>query len=482
MAKLGAKAKQKRLDVKLAVTDDNFVEDAKLLLAYLEPLKVAIMITQADSATPSDVYACWINLHKEFMNSCNVDTTDYKKLDNDIRTEVVDLLTSRFKFMFHPTQLLAYALDPRFMVSSTVTGAEMSRWFKHIAKDFVSDDVKQMINVDADDDEEDILEKIAAKMFDQYGQMGVDSLTKDGIWKDSVTNSLEPLKWWNCWGRKEYPCLYPLADKLFRLPASSAGCERNLSTQDHIVSKKRNRLGNQTSEKLIAIHWNLRRILRLEDPNGDTEASSLLKCDNKATAIKISTAFRNHTTHGKWKHPSFSEGVVVLGYNDDDAAINNFESMHANDELSIQEEQRGEEGDDEDADDEERDLDEVDREAFMSIDWDVLPCPEKVPQDIPENVPCAVYFGDPYHDWFIGTITEVQKRGKKKSVTLPNVTAQFSDGVSNILASKENYGDTKTWVLLRKRDVEVVGSDEGSSSEDDSESNRPSKKQRRNPA
>jgi hypothetical protein len=74
----------------------------------------------------------------------------------------------------------------------------------------------------------------------------------------------------------------------------------------------------------------------------------------------------------------FNEGVQVLGYDDDDdTAINEFEPIHVNDELNINEEQKGEEEDDDDDDDEEYNLDEVDREAFTSSDWDVLLRPEK---------------------------------------------------------------------------------------------------------
>jgi hypothetical protein len=65
-----------------------------------------------------------------------------------------------------------------------------------------------------------------------------------------------------------------------------------------------------------------------------------------------------------------------------------------------------------------------------------------------------------------------------KSVILFNVTTRFTDGVSNIVASKEKYVETKTWVLLHKR-VENVAVSEEYSSEDDNESNSPKKKRRK---
>jgi hypothetical protein len=106
--------------------------------------------------------------------------------------------------------------------------------------------------------------------------------------------------------------------------------------------------------------------------------------------------------------------------------------------------------------------------------------PARVPQDVSENVPCAVYFGDPYYDWYVGTITEVQKRRNKKSTTTQNLYVRFDDGIANILASSENYGENKTWILLRKKSVDLVMGDKDDGSEmeetdEDEDRHRPSK-------
>jgi hypothetical protein len=458
-------------------------------------LKIAIMITQADEATPSDVYACWIYLHNSFMTSCKAATADYDVLDAAIRNEVIELLTARFDFMFHPTQLLAYALDPRFMRRSTVSGNEMSRFFHYFAKDFISEssvidliskiDEENDENTNEDDESEDLTERIATKMFEEFGNMGQHSIKREGIWKDSVIDSLTPLQWWRIWGRKDYPCLFHLAEKLFSLPASSAACERNLSTQDHIISKKRNKLGVSTSEKLIAIHWNLRRIARLEFSESNVNADEiklwLRRSDDKVTSSKIAAALKDLNSHGRWKHPSYDDAIEILGYDFD--SDTSFDIMHARDALDEKNEDSEEEDDDEGG---ASTLDE-DREAFTSEEWEALPCPARVPQDVSENAPCAVFFGDPYYDWYVGTITEVQKRGKKKSITTPNLSVRFADGIANILASSENYGENKTWILLRKKSVElVVEGKDGTSeiemeedSEEDYSTHRPSKRSRR---
>ncbi len=44
------------------------------------------------------------------------------------------------------------------------------------------------------------------------------------------------------------------------------------------------------------------------------------------------------------------------------------------------------------------------------------------------------------------------------------MTVKFADGIANILASSENYGENKTWILLRKKPVDLAmgGGDDGS--------------------
>lgn len=68
--------------------------------------------------------------------------------------------------------------------------------------------------------------------------------------------STTPLEWWLTEG-VDYPALKGIAVKLFSLAASSAASERNFSTMGFIHSKRRNRLGLDTVEKLVFVKCNI---------------------------------------------------------------------------------------------------------------------------------------------------------------------------------------------------------------------------------
>ena len=53
--------------------------------------------------------------------------------------------------------------------------------------------------------------------------------------------------------------LSSIASSLLSLPPTSASCERNWSTYDSVHTKKRNRLTNVRSEKLVAVSTNLKQ-------------------------------------------------------------------------------------------------------------------------------------------------------------------------------------------------------------------------------
>lgn len=82
------------------------------------------------------------------------------------------------------------------------------------------------------------------------------------IWAHEATSN--PVRWWQSWG-DEFPTVKKLALKLLSLlPPSAASAERNWSTQDFIVSKRRNRLKARRAEKLIYIYFNLRSLAQAE--------------------------------------------------------------------------------------------------------------------------------------------------------------------------------------------------------------------------
>ena len=78
--------------------------------------------------------------------------------------------------------------------------------------------------------------------------------SNDSLWM--AVAYTKPAVWWG--GLCADQPLYPLAQRLFNVPPTSASCERNWSTHGFIHSKSRNRLRNERVQKQVAIKSNLR--------------------------------------------------------------------------------------------------------------------------------------------------------------------------------------------------------------------------------
>ena len=69
-------------------------------------------------------------------------------------------------------------------------------------------------------------------------------------------NTITPSTWWL--GLCKHTQLSKVASRIMDLPATSAACERSFSFQGHVQSKKRNRLSQEHTEKLVFVHQNLK--------------------------------------------------------------------------------------------------------------------------------------------------------------------------------------------------------------------------------
>ena len=73
--------------------------------------------------------------------------------------------------------------------------------------------------------------------------------------------------------------------------------------------------------------------------------------------------------------------------------------------------------------------------------------PGVVPLDLKIGDASAMWFGTPYNEWFIGEITELHPKRKKNN----NVEAMFEGGGGGMIATSDQYGIDKAWVLLKPK-------------------------------
>lgn len=98
---------------------------------------------------------------------------------------------------------------------------------------------------------------------------GMHDLTQEVAFSKRA-QSMASYKWANVY-LANWPHLQWAARRLLALTCSASGCERSWSVEDWIHSKKRNRLGQTTVERLVRCHTNL----LLEDLLRDWESNVL---------------------------------------------------------------------------------------------------------------------------------------------------------------------------------------------------------------
>ncbi len=69
--------------------------------------------------------------------------------------------------------------------------------------------------------------------------------------------SSDPFSWWQKEGKRKFPHLFSLAMKYLSIPATSVPSERVFSAAGEVISKKRNRIGDNNARMLTVLHGNL---------------------------------------------------------------------------------------------------------------------------------------------------------------------------------------------------------------------------------
>ena len=87
---------------------------------------------------------------------------------------------------------------------------------------------------------------------------------------------------------------------------------------------------------------------------------------------------------------------------------------------------------------------------------DFSTCPAKLPHDLAEGQKLARWFGSPYNKWYVGKITEVnRRRSKQENVAVEFVDEEDGTTWAHFVASAEDYGADKLWVVLEPIPIEL---------------------------
>ena len=97
--------------------------------------------------------------------------------------------------------------------------------------------------------------------------------TSKQIFHQVDTKGFDVSKWW-AQHHEKYPKLALVVKNLLAIPATSANCERAFSSLTDIVTKKRNRLQGETTEKLTFCKHNLSLIPDYTTNKGETQTQN----------------------------------------------------------------------------------------------------------------------------------------------------------------------------------------------------------------
>jgi hypothetical protein len=207
-------------------------------IALMQPLRLAIHTLQGDQSKLSDVMGAFIRVHN--AQSLYVESEDCT-FSATTRSSLRGIFQRRFKFLYHPVHLICFAIDPRYAKVCKAPPSVIRHW------------AKRLHDVEADE----------AELINEYGRFraSMTDPSQSDIWTAAATKF--PIDWWKSWG-DEFPTLQRLALQLLHLKPSAASAERNWSTQDFIISKRRNRLASRRAEKLVYIYFNQRSLAQAE--------------------------------------------------------------------------------------------------------------------------------------------------------------------------------------------------------------------------
>lgn len=245
-------------NIKTAVLADDTWEKLEEARRLLRPLFDAINRIETDNAVLSDIHSHFSSISRH-VDSVLQDSAMFSMSDV---LAIRDSIKKRQELICKPIHAAAHLLDPRYR------GVALSGDDENQALNYIT----EMCNVSGYD-----RGIMLANLAEFKAHRGF--FSRDSLWE--AAQHVSPSTWWQ--GLCEKQPLNVLASKLLNIPPSSAASERNWSAHGRIHTKVRNRLSPSTTEKLIAVQWNLQyrdNPVNIHGSAADaTQKESSLVCD-----------------------------------------------------------------------------------------------------------------------------------------------------------------------------------------------------------
>jgi hypothetical protein len=211
-----------------------------------------------------------------------------------------------------------------------------------------------------------------------------------------ITNA-DPLTFWPQ-HKLKFPILYRVASIVLAIQPCSSGVERLFSLAGRTMPVSRAAMSGETLNMLTTLGSWLRN-------SGNCDDARAVKRQRRANKFATLVATENGLVLTAAAESETAEDLEVLEDESD---------KFAEELINLEE-----------------------RERYSG---QILPCPSRVPNDLPETGKVAMYFIG--YGWAEGDLVAVDRRFKNRD----NISVMFFDGLYNFCASKDNY--ETDWVLL----------------------------------
>lgn len=160
----------------------------------------------------------------------------YKHYENDAAVQLK--VKQRLDFLYTDSIGLAYMLTPKYAVNGHYFDNDQTEIIGY-AKQFA-------LNI-----QPEIAEKVEQEMIAFVSKLS--NLTQS---QQEITFQMNAKTYWGVIGRREFPSLFLIAKPITEMICSSAASERTWSTFRFLHSRLRNRLSNESVEKLVFVYTN----------------------------------------------------------------------------------------------------------------------------------------------------------------------------------------------------------------------------------
>lgn len=97
-----------------------------LFETVLDPVRLSIVVAQAQSATLADVYACFVSIYTLFNSDKFSEELRFESADT--LDKLLEVLVARLDFLIHPLHFVCFAFHPLYAKISSIKRAVVRKW------------------------------------------------------------------------------------------------------------------------------------------------------------------------------------------------------------------------------------------------------------------------------------------------------------------------------------------------------------------